>query len=84
MTAQLKFESKAISPDGTDHSFEASLTSDGVEVIVASRAVPWFIEWSNVDDVEFLADEFWNTTVWEFREIIKILAEAFKARALVT
>jgi hypothetical protein len=84
MTAKHKFESKAISPDGTDHSFEASLTSDGVEVIMASRANPWFIEWSNVSEVEFLADEFWNVTVWEFREIIKVLAEAHKARALVT
>jgi hypothetical protein len=83
MNTQLCLNKTAIFP-GSDESigFTASLSPDGVKIEVAGPFVPRTVQWHELEDVEFLASLFWDAQVWEFREIIKLLAEAKNMRHL--
>lgn len=81
MNTQLALTKTAIFP-GSDENiqFSATLSPDGVKIEVDGPFVPRTVQWPELEDVEFLASLFWDAQVWEFREIIKLLAEAKNMR----
>lgn len=86
MNTQLSLSlSRHITYPGSDESveFSAALSADGVMITVSGPFVTRRVEWDKIEDVEFLADHFWDAQVWEFREIIKLLVEAKPMRYMV-
>jgi len=83
MNTQLAL-SKSIFYPGTTEAieFKAVLSEGGVRVEASGPFVPRIVDWDKIEDVEFLADHFWDAQVWEFREIIKLLVQAKPMQAM--
>jgi len=83
MNSELHF-SKTLPIPGTDQTLyvTATLLPEGVKVTAGSGQL-WDIPWDKVEDVEHLAGLLWDLQVWRFREVIMMLAQAARARALV-
>lgn len=77
---QLSFSRNVTSPDESSlRQVAVSLLPEGVEVIVGR--LNWApIPWDKLDDVEHLSKVFWDLQVWEFRNVVELLAKALTYR----
>lgn len=85
MDTKIRFIKTAPHPKGGDQpatQFNVTLTPEGCDVAVGDAMRP-SVPWEHVEDVEWLADTFWMLQVWQFKEVILLLAQAVPARGLL-
>lgn len=72
MNCKIEHSSPANQP-ATDLQWKMSTWSNLGVMIVFEMLPPVYMNWSDVEDMEFLADRFQGMTVREFKSIVKTL-----------
>jgi hypothetical protein len=77
---QLHLSKIVLHPKGGDSVLAGvAMTSLGVIVSVGNKDSDR-LSWDQLDDVEYLADFFWELPVWQFRAVVALLAQALAAK----
>lgn len=83
MDTKIRFVKTAMRPDEAHEvQFCVTLTQDLVQVAVGDTVRP-SVPWDKLLDMDFVSDAFWMLRVWEFREVVQLLAKAHTARSML-